>query len=147
MLWYELSFILLNARSLNNKLQDFQAMVYSKDLDIVIVTETWLTPTVLDKEILPRDYDIYRRDRPTDRRGGGVLVAIKSDIQNKRRADLESNCELVDCEVHPAEGNTFIVCRFYRLPPPPPPPPSSSKDVYLTEFNKFLENAERESNF
>ena len=42
---------------------DFQAMANSKDLDVVIFTEIWLAPTVLDKEILPRGYGIYRRDR------------------------------------------------------------------------------------
>ena len=67
-------------------------MVYSKDLDVVIATEAWLTPTVLDKYIhlavmtyiVATGQEIEEEDR------GGVLVAIKSDIQNKRQADLES---------------------------------------------------------
>ena len=37
------SLMLLNARSLVNKLVDFQASLYANSVDIVIVTETWIT--------------------------------------------------------------------------------------------------------
>ena len=44
----KLSVMLLNARSLVNKLVDFQASTYASDVDIIIVTETWLTAAILD---------------------------------------------------------------------------------------------------
>ncbi|CAB4043954.1 Hypothetical predicted protein [Paramuricea clavata] len=68
----------IKARSLNNKLRDFQSMVYTSDCDVVVVSESWLTPSVLNKEILPNGYDIYRCDRQDGKRGGGVLIAIKN---------------------------------------------------------------------
>lgn len=54
----ELSLMLLNARSLVNKLVDFQASIYASGVDIVIVTETWLTAAILDHEILLSCYDV-----------------------------------------------------------------------------------------
>jgi hypothetical protein len=33
-------------------------------------------------------YNIYRKDRP-GRSGGGVLIAVKSDIRSSHRKDLE----------------------------------------------------------
>ena len=40
------------------------------------VTETWLSSTVLDNEILPSDFSLYRKDRES--RGGEVLIAVNS---------------------------------------------------------------------
>ena len=131
-----LSVMLLNVRSLVNKLMDFQASVYSKNVDIVIITETWLTPAILDYEILPTGYDIHRRDRSKDKRGGGVLIAVKSDIHATRRSDLETNCELVAVEVMPTRGSKFLVGSYYR--------PPSTKDDYLMELKNFLNAAECE---
>ena len=72
----KLSLMLLNAHSLANKLVDFQASIYASDVDIIIVTETWLMAAILDHKILPSCYDVYRHDRGEDKRGGGVLIAI-----------------------------------------------------------------------
>ena len=66
----------------------FKNYVYTNALDIIAVTETWLTD-VRDREILGNDYTIYRRDRVV-KIGGGVLLAVKSDIASQRRYDLEN---------------------------------------------------------
>jgi hypothetical protein len=79
--------LVLNARSLttsvkmdNNiresNLERFQNLVYSDDLDIVCVNETWLSGHVYNAEILHSGYCIVRKDRKT--RGGGVLLGIKT---------------------------------------------------------------------
>ena len=141
-----MSFPSLNARSLtsggsststSHMLLNFQALVYSRQLDVVIVTETWLTPDILDKEILPSGFNLYRRDRPGTKRGGGVLVAIKTAIKSNRRDDLELNCEFVACEIYPSKCMKVAVCGFYR--------PPSTKFEYLQEFNKLLHVLNQES--
>ncbi|XP_068703977.1 uncharacterized protein [Montipora foliosa] len=133
----KLSLMLLNARSLVNKLVDFQASIYANSENIVIVFETWLTSAILDHEILPSGYVVYRRDRGNDKRGGRVLIAIKNDVASARRTDLESNCELVVMEVNPSRGNKFLVSGLYR--------PPSTKGEYLLAFKDFLANADRGS--
>ena len=67
-----------NIRSIVNKLSLFQSYVYSSNFDVICLTETWLTESVFDQEILPTNYNIFRKDRST--RGGGVLIATKSSI-------------------------------------------------------------------
>ena len=67
-----------NARSLVNKLSRFQSLILSSNYDIVCVTETWLSESFFDQEILPPNYIIYRNDRKT--RGGGVPIAIKNSL-------------------------------------------------------------------
>ena len=49
------------------------------------MTETWLDSNILDNEILPKGYIIYRRDRCT--RGGGVLIAFEGSVSS----------QLIDC--------------------------------------------------
>ena len=71
-----------NACSLTNrKLNQFQSVIYSKDLDVICITETWLNDTISSTEILPTSYTIYRNDRIN--RGGGVLIAVKESIPSQ----------------------------------------------------------------
>ena len=64
-----------------------QELVYGHDYDVVSICETWLNDSVMSAEILT-GYNIYRKDRP-GRTGGGVLIAVKSDIRSSHRKDLE----------------------------------------------------------
>ena len=48
----KLNCVLLNSRSLCNKLAEFQRLVYGNNLDVVAVTETWLHDCFFDGEIL-----------------------------------------------------------------------------------------------
>ena len=44
-------------------------------------TETWLNESIMDHEILPTAYNIYRCDH-VGRVGGGVMTAIKSTLSS-----------------------------------------------------------------
>lgn len=68
--------------------------MYSSNCHIFIVTETWLTEQVLDNEILPSGYCIFRKDRTL--RGGGVLVAIDSAISVSQSYSYADNTR-VNC--------------------------------------------------
>ena len=72
---------LWNSRSLVNKLTSFQSFVYSSKFNIFAITETWLSSSVFDNEILPSGFTIFRRDHGS--RGGGVMLAIKDKIPSK----------------------------------------------------------------
>ena len=85
----------VNCQSLSNKRAQFKHMVDSCNPDVVVATETWLTPDQADGEIgehgrFSEDYKIYRRDRTSGKKGGGVLLAVKSDIISTRQDDLET---------------------------------------------------------
>lgn len=104
------------ARTKTSKLAIFQSLVYSADYDIVCVCETWLNECVLDNEILP-GYVLHRRDRQTHKRGGGVLIAIKSNLQSIRRRNLEGpTAEHLMIELYPSNRTKFMLSVFYRPP-------------------------------
>ena len=64
---------------------------------------------------------MFRQDR--NRRGCGVMLLIKNTIRATRRANLESDCELLWIEISHSMG-IFLFGVFYR------PPVSSSEYVY-----------------
>ena len=59
-----------NAHSVLNKRQEIEAMLSLYDLDMLCVTETWLTPDFLFEFF---DYLTFRCDRRLGR-GGGSLI-------------------------------------------------------------------------
>lgn len=121
----------LNARSIVNKTKEFQTLAV--DTDLILVTETWLKPNVLDCELLPGStFTIYRRDR-IGQVGGGVLLAVRNSIRSFRRTDIESNSEMLACELHPDAKKKFLAIVFYR-------PPVSDLN-YIKEFKKALQLA------
>ena len=69
-----------------------------EQFDVLATTEAWFDSSVLDHEVIPSGYTIYRRDRQ-DRRGVGVFLAFHNDLMVVRRSDLETSCELLWCEL------------------------------------------------
>ena len=70
------TFHVVKGSSFEWKLGVLQDIVYGLDLDVICLTETWLNKSIVDHEILPTAYNIYRYDR-VGRVGGGVMIAIK----------------------------------------------------------------------
>ena len=66
--------MLEDARSLVNKSAFLEADVYSRNFDIIAVTETHLDDSIRSSELFPQKYRVFRLDR--NRKGGGVLVAV-----------------------------------------------------------------------
>src|SRR5277367_1776818 len=51
-----------NTTSIKNKIYELQAKLYSEEIDIFILNETWLNDSVTNNLIAP-NYNIYRKDR------------------------------------------------------------------------------------
>ena len=81
------------------------------ELSIIGLSETWLSKDILDTEILPTKYIIYRKDRGS--RGGGVMLAIKNCLPN---CELQSppNLELITVSIY---LNRTITCCMVYVPP------------------------------
>ena len=95
----------------------FQSFVYSHDFEILCVYETWLSDNIHDHEILPDNFILYRKDRPS--RGGGVLIAVVSSYHSVTLSspDLEVvtvklglDHELVICCVYvpPSASHSYV---------------------------------------
>lgn len=65
----------LNARSLIQKLDFIEMLVSQSNVDVLVVSESWLCDSVPDSDVLLIGYNIYRADRVG--RGGGIAIYVK----------------------------------------------------------------------
>ena len=100
----------LNARRIVPKKLDLQAFLCDHHVDILSVTESFLDPDVLDSELCPPGFVIFRRDR--DCHGGGVMVLVRDDFVAHRRSDLETSCELLWIQL----SGLLLFGTYYRPP-------------------------------
>ncbi|MEL7306978.1 MAG: reverse transcriptase domain-containing protein [Pseudomonadota bacterium] len=70
-----------NIQSLFHKIDDVRATVSNIKPDILLLTETWLSPSITNPLVHIPGYSIMRSDRPPPRRGGGSAVYIKNNLQ------------------------------------------------------------------
>ncbi len=113
----KLKCLYLNSRSLVNKAKYLEAMESSNEHDLIAVTETWLNPSVRDSELLINiHFNVHRRDRESGERGGGVMLAVRHHLNSTRRSDVETDAELLACEIIPNDRKKFLCLVFYRPP-------------------------------
>ena len=81
-----INFGLLNVRSIKNKSVALHDFILDNKLDLLAVTETWLSENQDESDIInsltPNGYCFY--SNPVDNRGGGTGVVIKSNIKLKK---------------------------------------------------------------
>ena len=77
-----------------------------------MITETWLSSSIDNSEIIPTGYQLYRCDRTT--RGGGVLVAISNSITSRKLLLNPRHAEIVAVELDLRPK--LILCCVYVAP-------------------------------
>lgn len=73
------TFMLLNSRSLNNKLDEFSSYLRCHNIDVAAVTETWFRPDLPEEYVSIENYDLFVKSR-SQRRGGGVCLYAKRSL-------------------------------------------------------------------
>ena len=128
--------------TLATNLQSFNDLVYAENLDIILMTETWLNDSISNNEILPKGYHVIRKDRPANKRGGGVLIALRQNFVFSRLS-ASNNCpnwsdqlELIALQVELADSKKCLVCVCYR-------PPSCNLEEWLHLFSSFPQETSR----
>ena len=58
------------------KLDELQQLLVSNNVDIAVITETWLHEDIKSDILELPDYTLYRLDRRDGRQGGGVAVYV-----------------------------------------------------------------------
>ena len=107
-----------NAHSICNKRPEIESLIYTHDLDILGVTESWLRPG--DVSELP-GFMSYRADR-TEGQGGGMLVLVRREYRVSRvvaMPDRPEGMDSVGVVLSTSRGPVAILCVY--APPPPAP--------------------------
>jgi len=74
----EITFMLWNATSLNNKEHELTYFINNSNIDVVLVTETWLNPRTNINFV---NYEIIRSDSPRRNNVGGVAIIINKQLK------------------------------------------------------------------
>jgi len=126
--------VLINARSLQNKLPEFQHLI-AQNYAAIFITESWLneavTTSLLDST---QSFNIYRKDRP-HKRGGGVIGMISKQFHSYN-VPLPAKYDLLEvvCFCVLTALGTFRFITVYR-----PPEYNQEAREYMLLLNECLE--------
>ena len=102
-----------NARSIKGKMIELREKI--TEYDIVGITETWLSAR---DNVNINGYNIYRKDRSNNKRGGGIAIASKNNISIKIREDVkwvEDKTEILAITIN-MENREMDIIVAYRNP-------------------------------
>ena len=128
-------FCLINARSLRNKSLFVRDYVDECSLDIVALTETWLTDedTTSVSELCRDNFTLIHQPRGGARRGGGIGVLFRKTLQLVSRVSVDTRAsETVSVTLRNARTScTTRVIVMYR-------PPNSCFGTFLDDVSTVL---------
>lgn len=119
-----------NATSIRNKSHALSQYLYNNNIAVACICETFLKP---NEPFSIKNYTVVRSDRASDTRGGGVLIAIRKDLNYKKLCTSSSLApiEACICEIN---FNNFI---FNIVTVYIPPNAGFSSTTFGTLFNHF----------
>ena len=124
--------ILINARSLAKPeaCPSLYLELNTHNVDVAIVSETWLKPTIPSQAICPHGFTVIRKDRPHDRQGGGVAVFCKNDWKLESLEEFSNPYECLWTKIT-TNNSIFYLLAIYH----PPSPEYQSSDLldFLTD--------------
>jgi hypothetical protein len=139
-----LSFGVLNVRSAVTSGPLIQDIIISNNLDILALTETWLStndPDAILMDLLPSDYLALHVHRPsaTTARGGGLALVYRSNLgisvkQHHLQDKISPNTFELQLISLKSDKQEIVIANIYR-------PPSSSVTLFFMNYHTYLHAA------
>ena len=131
----DLCIVELNIRGICSKQSQLKNLidncVKDRSPDIIIISETWLTP--FSPEIKIPGYEFCHKDRNT-KRGGGVTLLLSSNIRYKMLDLAKSNSctfEHLSIEIDLRNNQKLLVSSIYR-------PPNTPENDFIDQYSNFV---------
>ena len=98
-----------------NKVPEFHYLIDSEKPDVVIGTESWLSPDISDIEIFPPWYTPFRADRKSKTtRSGGVFILFRENLIFAEQANLQTDCELLWVKLEIVGSHPLYIGAYYK---------------------------------
>ena len=107
------SILVTNPQSLTNCFDEFKTMVENEEPDVITVSETWFSETKPARNFQLYEYHMFNDDREDGRRGGGVALFVKSNLQ-PTEPEIKVPREL-EC-IWASISNQVFLCGIYHPP-------------------------------
>ncbi|XP_071959515.1 uncharacterized protein [Antedon mediterranea] len=120
------SVFLCNARSLCNKMNEFELVLANSNIDIAGITESWFHSDFSSECSAVQGFSCIRNDR-SNRVGGGVVLYINEvyDYEVDDACPIDLECLCVDVKINLSFSIVTIVVYY---------PPNCNRNQQLTEF-------------
>ena len=69
---------------------------------------------IKDHEVFPDGYTIYRKDRNTGSKGGGVFIAVKDQYMSSQMVDWDTKCEILWVKLEITSCKSLYFASYYR---------------------------------
>lgn len=129
----------LNIRSLLPNINELRYCLEGSDVFACCICESWLNKRLHNKLIEIRGYEIYRLERRTGKRGGGLVIYINKTVRSEVLEQDEpsstystSDIEMLTVLIKPEKQRNIILTVVYI-------PPSANKKVAVQELAARLE--------
>ena len=132
---------IINARSVRNKTTDILDHIHEHDLDIVVITETWLTNKDSDlsvtRALTPSGYNLIHHPR-CSRRGGGIAILLKESV---KATSLKTFSNIHSFEAMSLKLTLYRKCVILLVVYRPPPNKKNGSSVvdFFEEFADILD--------
>lgn len=86
---------------------------------MIALTETWLNSSIKNNEFISDRYIVYRKDREhsnvEEKKGGGVLLAIRAEIQSEQYTNSKMNgLEAVCAKIPLPSSQIYLYCLYIQ---------------------------------
>ncbi len=109
-----LTFYYTNCRSRYGKMDMLRALTASGNIDVIVLTETWLSSQIEDSELPMSGYSLLRRDRRIGVHGG-VAAFIKSTFSHETVADTcDDQLEILAFKIYGPREIQLDIIVVYR---------------------------------
>lgn len=131
-----------NCRGLRTKTHTLYMNILSFSYDVIVITESWLTLHISDREFIDQRYIVFRCDRDrvsTNKKdGGGVFIAVSKELRPTQVPLPDTYSSLMEHVIIqlPSSDRTkhHIISAVYL----PPKSPESSYTLLLKSLNGLL---------
>lgn len=125
-----------NARSILKKSTELFEFLLNRNVDIAVITETWLKKT---HSLYHSDFSCIRLDRQSDAdRGGGVAIIIRKGIQFSIVDSIQLKIvEAVGIQIHGPMGIVDIIAAYF---------PGSNRAAELNKFKQDVRSLTNKTN-
>ena len=131
----------LNGQSAKNKVDRIHDVIIEHDIDILTLTERWLTSARKDeffvKSLAISGYKLYSVPRKGSKGYGGVAIMYKFNLKVNARSSANGGETFQYCEILFQNDFKYLnVIVMYR--PPPSKKNIFTANMFMGEFNKFM---------
>ena len=122
----------INFRSVVNKVPEFHCLVDAEKPDIIVGTESWLSPDICNSEVYPPGYVAFRADRKSKAvRSGGVFILVRDNLRVTEQPEFKADCELIWVKLEVTGSHPLYIGAYYK--------PHEDDLTSLTELRKSIE--------